>query len=64
MMVEFFVAAYTFKRKISQSLLVILFVFYFFRYFNSGIKLLEGMRSYFEGLADELQKVRKILERF
>eukprot|EP00111_Clytia_hemisphaerica_P005677 TCONS_00016475-protein len=26
------------------------------RYFNSGIKLLEGMRSYFEGLADELQK--------
>ena len=64
MMVEFFVAAYTFKRKISQSLLLVLFVFYFFRYFNSGIKLLEGMRSYFEGLADELQKVRKILERF
>ena len=64
MMVEFFVAAYTFKRKISQRLLLILFVFYFFRYFNSGIKLLEGMRSYFEGLADELQKVRKILERF
>ena len=64
MVVEFFVAAYTFKRKISQSLLLVLFVFYFFRYFNSGIKLLEGMRSYFEGLADELQKVRKILERF
>jgi len=36
---------------------MIMTVFHVLRYFNSGIKLLEGMRSYFEGLADELQKV-------
>ena len=29
----------------------------FFRYFHRGMELLENMRSYFEGLAGELQQV-------
>ena len=47
------VYTYLLSLKVSFSF----YLFFYFRYFNSGIKLLEGMRSYFEGLADELQKV-------
>ena len=39
-------------------LFICLFVYVLYcRYFNRGIELLENMRSYFEGLAGELQQV-------